>query len=102
MYCVDFKNGKEIWSRQTKGMTHFCSPAVADGRAFLGTTDGTFHCWDAKSGKPLWEKTLAGKHSDHMMSSPAVHDGIVYVGSGYEVRCSRWRRPRAKRSASFR
>jgi outer membrane protein assembly factor BamB len=84
MYCVDCNNGKELWSQQTRGLTHFCSPAVAGGRVFLGTTDGLFHCWDAKKGTLVWEKKLAGKHSDHMMSSPAVHEGIVYVGSGYD------------------
>jgi len=83
-YCVDLKTGHLIWSVQTKGPVHYCSPVVAAGRVYLGTADGTLHCWDAKDGKVVWEKALAGKHSDHMMSSPAVHDTIVYVGSGYD------------------
>ncbi|HKI34090.1 MAG TPA: PQQ-binding-like beta-propeller repeat protein [Gemmataceae bacterium] len=83
-YCLDLKTGKLVWSAQAKGPVHYGSPAVAGGRVYLGTADGTLHCWDAKDGKVVWEKALAGKHSDHMMSSPAVHDGTVYVGSGYD------------------
>jgi outer membrane protein assembly factor BamB len=83
MYCLELATGKRLWSAPTKGPFHFGSPAVAKGRVFLGTADGLFHCWDAASGKLLWEKRLADAHIDHLMCSPAVHDGVVFAGSGY-------------------
>ena len=39
-YCLDLKTGKPLWSVQTKGPVHYCSPAVAHGRVYLGTPTG--------------------------------------------------------------
>jgi outer membrane protein assembly factor BamB len=53
------------------------SPAVVDGKVYLGSFDGTVHCLDAATGAKIWNYTTG----DGIFSSPAVAGGRVYVGS---------------------
>jgi len=53
------------------------SPAVADGKVYVGSWDGNVYALDASTGKPVWNYTTGG----NVWSSPAVADGKVYVGS---------------------
>ena len=52
------------------------SPAVADGRVYVGSNDGKVYCLDAFTGAYVWNCTTGA-----IFSSPAVADGKVYVGS---------------------
>ncbi len=51
------------------------SPAISDGRIYVGTRTGHFYCVDATSGAVVWE-TLLGSRVD---SSPALAHGHVYI-----------------------
>jgi len=53
------------------------SPAVADGKVFIGTRDGKIYCFDAFTGEKIWEYQTGG----WVDSSPSVYQGTVYVGS---------------------
>ncbi len=53
------------------------SPAVADGKVFVGCNDGAVYCFSASSGKLVW---FFYQNKTEMQSSPAVSDGYVYVG----------------------
>jgi outer membrane protein assembly factor BamB len=53
------------------------SPAVAGGKVYFGSGDGSVYAVDAKSGILQW-KFATG---DVVHSSPAVVNGIVYIGS---------------------
>jgi outer membrane protein assembly factor BamB len=53
------------------------SPAVVDGRVFIGSNDGHMYCLDALTGVKLWNYTTG----DWVVSSPAVADGLLFVGS---------------------
>jgi outer membrane protein assembly factor BamB len=53
------------------------TPAVAQGRLFVGTARGTFHAVDARSGRVLWEVRTGGA----ITSSPATDGKIVYFAS---------------------
>lgn len=53
------------------------SPAVAGGRVYFGSYDGSFYALDAETGAERWPLTTA----DTIHSSPAVVDGTVYVGN---------------------
>ena len=55
----------------------YSSPAVADGKVFVGSYDDKVYCLNAATGAFIWSYTT-GNYVD---SSPAVADGIVYVGS---------------------
>ena len=65
-----------IWTYTTGGGVD-SSPAVADGRVYVGSWDGKVYCLRASDGYKEWEfpTTL------DVWSSPAVADGKVYVGS---------------------
>lgn len=60
------------------------SPAVVDGKVFIGSHDGNWYCLDAYTGNKIWNFTIGYK----VLSSPAVVDGKVYTGAddGY-VHC---------------
>ncbi|MFL6120687.1 PQQ-binding-like beta-propeller repeat protein [Actinophytocola sp.] len=65
-------------------------PAVVGGTLYVGSTDGTFHALDAKTGAPLWTFDTAavaagGVHGSAIWDGPAVVGDRVYFGgqSGY-------------------
>jgi len=53
------------------------SPAVADGKVFIGSDDKKIYCLDADTGDKIWSFTTNGV----VDSSPAVADGKVFFGS---------------------
>jgi outer membrane protein assembly factor BamB/PKD repeat protein len=69
-------NDNLLWSYKT-GAGVFSSPAVADGRVFVGSRDGYIYCLDENTGSEKW-KYMTG---DQVESSPAVVDGRVFIGS---------------------
>ena len=93
LYALDASDGQELWRYHTEGhalesrefgfdrRTIQASPAVADGRVFIGSRDGFLYAVDAATGKEAWRV-------DHRMSwvntSPAIADGVVYAGSSDE------------------
>jgi outer membrane protein assembly factor BamB len=93
LYALESGTGREAWRFDTEGhglesgkfgfdrRTIQSSPAVADGRVFVGSRDGFLYAVNAETGKLVWRV-------DHRMSwvntSPAVVDGVVYAGSSDE------------------
>lgn len=80
--CIDAASGALKWERKTAKPV-FSSPAVADGRVFIGEgyhqdTGCKVICLDAATGEDRWEFATGS----HVESSPAVHDGRVYFGAG--------------------
>ena len=65
-----------LWSYAT-GFEVRSSPAVADGKVYIGSGDGRVYCLDASTGTQLWNYITGNRVS----SSPTVADGKVYVGS---------------------
>jgi len=55
------------------------TPAVVDGVAFVGSYDGVLTALDVASGDLTWRANLG----DAIGSSPAYHDGVVYVAVEY-------------------
>lgn len=62
-----FKAGDEIKS----------SPAIVDGRVYIGSSDEHVYALDLQTGKQIWSATL----DDMVEASPTVVDGGVYIGS---------------------
>ena len=53
--------------------------AYLDGMLFRGTQDGRVLAYDFKTGKRLWETTIADpKHGESVPSAPIAWDGLVY------------------------
>src|SRR4029077_3164386 len=51
LYALDALTGAELWSSgdQITSFSHFSSLAVANGRVYLGTYDGTLYCFGVKA-----------------------------------------------------
>jgi outer membrane protein assembly factor BamB len=53
VYCVDAENGKEVWRFKTAGQTE-SSPAVANGKVFIGAGNDGIYCLDVTNGQKIW------------------------------------------------
>jgi outer membrane protein assembly factor BamB len=84
---VNASTGVKLW-QHIVGKGGGSSPAVADGRVYIGSYDwcvfpppydvwGVLTCLDAEKGYQLWNYTT----KQLILSSPAIADGNVYVGS---------------------
>jgi len=65
------------WSSTVGDGIDYSSPAVAEGRVYVGSLDDKVYCFNASTGAFIWSYTTG----DNVRSSPAVADGKVYVGS---------------------
>ena len=101
LYAVRRKDGAELWRYSTHGPVT-SSPGVADNAVYFASEDGYVYALDAQSGALRWRFKTGGerrfqapgihgiKPADQMMSdpfdmfvsSPALADDTVYVGSG--------------------
>jgi serine/threonine-protein kinase len=73
---LDAATGVHIWNYTTGG-DMWSSPAVADGKVYIGSFDKKVYCLDATTGALIWNYITGGI----IESSPAVANGVVYVGS---------------------
>ena len=56
--------------------------AYLDGRLFRGTDDGRVLAYDFKTGKRLWETTIADvKKGEDAPAAPIAWDGLVFIGN---------------------
>ncbi len=69
-------SAKLLWAYETSAAI-WSSPAVVDGRVFVGSKDCNIYCLNSSNGELLWNFTTVHE----VNSSPAVSDGNVYVGS---------------------
>ncbi|MEE8452761.1 MAG: PQQ-binding-like beta-propeller repeat protein [Thermoguttaceae bacterium] len=59
------------------------SPAIKDGRLYLGAVDQYFYCFDAtKGGEPVWDTYTMYRGQHAFASSPAMADGKVFAATG--------------------
>jgi PKD repeat protein len=65
-----------IWYYLTGGGVS-SSPAVTDGKVYVGSHDNKMYCLDAMTGMRIWDYVAGGQ----ILSSPAIAEGNVYVGS---------------------
>ena len=68
--------GKEIWTFATRARVE-SSPAIADGRVFVGSNDGRFYVLSLNDGAKLWEFNAGSPLS----ASPAIANGRIVIGS---------------------
>jgi eukaryotic-like serine/threonine-protein kinase len=89
VYAVEAASGRVRWRGVTEGRIRG-TPAVWQGSVFVGAFDGRVYCFDLATGARRWrfETTGAGLHSENfgydrrsIQSSPAVANGVLYVGA---------------------
>lgn len=74
-------NPYRLWRYDT-GSDLRSTPAIANGSAYFGTSDGYLIALDLLTGLPRWRFDLGGYP---VSAAPAVVDRTVYIGSGYAV-----------------
>lgn len=77
LYALNASTGKMLWS-DGNFVGGWDSAAVANGVVFIGSFDNNLRAINATTGAVLWSDAIADGFLD---SSPAVADGVVYVGS---------------------
>jgi outer membrane protein assembly factor BamB len=89
LYAFDVKSGHQLWQFPTGGRIR-SSPSVSKGIVYVGSYDGSLYAIDCNSGKQIWRFDTKGKSipasefgfdRTSITSSPAVVDGVVYIGS---------------------
>ena len=89
VYALDLLNGDELWRFVTHGRVR-STPAIADGVVFVGSADGRVYALELETGEEKWrfEPEGFGLRSEEfgfdrksIISSPAVANGTVYIGS---------------------
>ena len=93
LYCLKARTGKKVWVR-TMWDEAFTTPAVIYGKVYVSgygshgwgydTPGGDVYCFNALTGRKLWEFEPAGESSS---SLPAVAYGYVYVTSDKRLYC---------------
>jgi outer membrane protein assembly factor BamB len=94
LYALDPADGRILWTFRIAAPSrlkmadawdvYHSSPAVADGRVYVGGADGAVFAVDAKDGREIWRRDTG----DVVRASPAVAGGRVYVGTfGGKVHC---------------
>jgi outer membrane protein assembly factor BamB len=88
VYALDARTGARRWRVPTEGRVR-SSPAIANGVVYVGSFDGRLYAIDLASGKLRWrfdtqgttlESESFGYDRRSIQASPAVVDGVVYVG----------------------
>jgi len=78
-YAVDFATGERKWRSSHRTSWVVGSPAVREGRAYVGSSDGHFiHAVEVASGRELW-RTPVGSN---VLSSPVLTGDLLVVGTG--------------------
>jgi len=83
VYAYDTKTGALVWSYPSLVLDS--GIAVGNGAVYFGTDDGFVYALDASTGALLWTFTANG----YVWSTPAVANGVVYVGVAPPVRARR-------------
>lgn len=79
VYCLNATTGTVFWTYTTNAQYMDSSPAVVDGKVYIGAgkNDGHVYCLDATTGSEIWNYSTGGS----VYSSPAYFEGKVYIGS---------------------
>ena len=89
LYALDAASGKGKWRVQTGGRVR-SSPAVSDGIVYVGSMDGSVYAAELATGALRWRFDTEGRSLSSarfgydrksVQSSPAVADGLVYIGA---------------------
>jgi outer membrane protein assembly factor BamB len=66
--------------KQTKGIAGISSPLFYEGRVYVVQDGGRVTCWNAKTGKPLYEQERLGAEGEYY-ASPIAANGHLYMTS---------------------
>jgi glucose dehydrogenase len=78
-YALNVRTGHLLWSFPTGSQVQ-STAAVANGVVYFDSFDGNVYALNARTGHKLWSYYEGGTGQG---SSPAVLNGVVYVGGGW-------------------
>jgi len=83
--CAPVIKPQLAWSHGIGGSGHAGiegTPIVGDGMTFVLNYTGWLHAFYAKTGEPVWDPVFCNMDPGNFeLSTPAYHDGIVYVAT---------------------
>ncbi|MGD0977568.1 MAG: PQQ-binding-like beta-propeller repeat protein [Candidatus Bathyarchaeia archaeon] len=89
LYCLDEDTGNIKWVNETGGVIHHSSPAVTDGKVYIGTWgassnnwSGGLLCFDAYTGNLLWKYMLP---NGYVSSSAVIAYGMIFIGNDNSI-----------------
>jgi outer membrane protein assembly factor BamB len=85
VHAINAANGQEIWKFTQDDADFLCSPTVVNGILYVGINGAgmqtnVFYALNATNGAELW-KYITSDAGNYVLSTAAVCDGTVYVGS---------------------
>jgi outer membrane protein assembly factor BamB len=85
LYAIDADSGQEKWSFKSgedntihNQVGFQSSPTVVDGTVYIGCRDAHVYAIEAASGRKKWDYPTS---KSWVIGTPAVRDGLVYVGT---------------------
>ena len=85
MWCLDAKNGKEIWGgKRLKPGIYSSSPVLADGKIYVSNEDGLTTV--VKAG-PQFQILAENPLDDYCLSSPAISNGQIFIRTAERLFC---------------
>ena len=86
LVALNKSTGQEIWRKPRKEVTSWSSPIVYSHKGspqviVAGTS--AVRGYDLKTGGIIWE---CSGLSNNIVATPIAHDGMVFVGSSYEIK----------------
>ena len=76
VHAIDRVSGKATWTFMARARID-SSPAIAGGRAYIGSNDGKLYGLEIATGKRVFEFDAGGP----LTASPAVASGRLVIGS---------------------
>lgn len=79
--CLDAGNGSLLWLNPIGGKGSASTPALKDGRVYVGSFVGDLYCIDAETGETVWNRTLENDPQWWgIASSPlALDEGVLVM-----------------------
>jgi outer membrane protein assembly factor BamB len=92
IYAFNMTTGELLWEYAPPAWLS-SSPAVADGKVYVGTSTGEVLCFNALTGQMLWDYYVRGAVGSNSSSgsgyqvtnSLTVSNGVVYIGATPEL-----------------
>ena len=92
--ALNAATGELVWSFTSGGPVRF-APAIARGKAYVGSDDGWLYSLDARTGKPVWtfraapeDRQLLG--NGRLISRWPLRTGVLVVGNTAYVTAGMW------------